>query len=215
MRFFHIHGAPMTKKSPLRTSKMALRNTRSAIENYSFVPTELCKMVWCIFGFDTCRIDKSNFPKLHESINCMYRWYEASSKCYVYLSDVSNDNFINEDQKRSAIRQSRWFKRGWTLQELLAPRCVEFYTCSQQNEFLGNRQSLAEIITNATGIPIRALNGLISTQFSIEDQMDWVKCRQIKKKEDMAYCLFGIFGVSMPINYGEGEALLSKDFTRS
>ena len=85
------------------------------------------------FWVDTCCIDKSNHVELQEAINSMFRWYQKAAKCYVYLSDVSitkrraNDECF-EYTWEPAFRESRWFTRGWTLQELLAPRSVEFFS---------------------------------------------------------------------------------------
>jgi hypothetical protein len=85
------------------------------------------------FWVDTCCIDKSNSTKLAEAINSMFRWYQNAAKCYVYLSDVSSPAFDTNDESsqlpcESALQKSRWFTRGWTLQELLAPGLVEFFS---------------------------------------------------------------------------------------
>ena len=74
---------------------------------------------WQYIWIDTCCINKESSAELSEAINAMYQWYEASEVCYVYLSDVSPSG--------KGLKESRWFTRGWTLQELLAPRLVKFY----------------------------------------------------------------------------------------
>jgi hypothetical protein len=110
------------------------------------------------FWVDSCCIKKSSDPELSEAINSMYRWYSRAARCYVYLSDVS----IGEDSGHPSqstwewtFRASRWFSRGWTLQELLAPDSVEFF--SQEGKKLGDKRSLARQIHEITGISLLAL----------------------------------------------------------
>ncbi|EXJ62786.1 hypothetical protein A1O7_03225 [Cladophialophora yegresii CBS 114405] len=158
------------------------------------------------FWVDTCCINQANFTAYSEAINSMFRWYHDAAKCYVYLPDVSmrkgDENYMKPTWEL-AFQHSRWFTRGWTLQELLAPASVEFF--SQEEERLGNKETLEKQIHEITGIPIGALRGSSLSQFSVEERMRWVAKRNTKKKEDKAYCLLGIFGVSMPLIYGEGE----------
>ena len=83
------------------------------------------------FWVDTCCIDKSNTTELSKAINSMFRWYQNAERCYAYLSDVSlrtQTGQATDVELESSFRNSRWFKRGWTLQELLAPKIVEFYS---------------------------------------------------------------------------------------
>ncbi|KAJ9659314.1 hypothetical protein H2198_003190 [Neophaeococcomyces mojaviensis] len=148
---------------------------------------------------DSCCIDQSSSAELAEAINSMFRWYRNAVKCYVYLSDVPN-----ADIDLRAFCQSRWFTRGWTLQELLAPRSVEFF--SREGQKLGDKQSLELEIHHRTGIPVLALQhpgGL--TQFSVEERMAWTTGRETTIEEDQAYCLLGIFDVHLPLIYGEGR----------
>src|SRR5881275_701533 len=125
------------------------------------------------FWVDTCCIDKSNNNELSEAINSMFRWYRDAAKCYVYLSDVSqpaldaNDEF-NLRPWESDFRKSRWFTRGWTLQELLGPGSVEFF--SQERRRLGDKSSLEQLIHEITGIPNSALQGVPLSQFSVKDR---------------------------------------------
>lgn len=153
-----------------------------------------------LFWIDTCCIDKSSSAELSEAINSMYRWYQGATKCYVYLADVSTDDFTKDIQ---SFRKSRWFTRGWTLQELLAPNIVEFY--SNGGDLLGDRQSLVHQITEVTDIPIEAFQGTPLSQFSVEARISWLGERETKREEDAAYCLLGIFDVHMPLLYGEGQ----------
>lgn len=136
----------------------------------------------------------------------MFRWYRGAASCYVYLSDVSVRNDDNNRTKRtwkSAFRISRWFTRGWTLQELIAPALVEFF--SREGERLGNKNTLEGQIHEITQIPIAALRGTPLSHFIIDERMRWVAKRDIKRKEDKAYCLLGIFDVFIPLIYDEGE----------
>ncbi|KAF2846575.1 HET-domain-containing protein, partial [Plenodomus tracheiphilus IPT5] len=172
------------------------------------------------FWVDTCCIDKTNSVELHEAINSMFRWYQNAEKCYVYLSDVS-DGISNSDNEPSrgwkpAFRASRWFTRGWTLQELIAPPWVEFF--SKEETCLGNKQSLEQTLHEITGIALNALRGPCLSQFSKDERLAWAAKRQTKREEDAAYCLLGIFGVFMPLMYGEGRknalARLEKRFKK-
>jgi hypothetical protein len=112
------------------------------------------------FWADTYCIDKSNSTELAEAINSMFRWYRDAIKCYVYLSDVSRSPFDTDESHEpweATFRKSRWFTRGWTLQELVAPALVEFFT--KEGELLGNKNSLERHICEVTGIPAKALRG--------------------------------------------------------
>jgi hypothetical protein len=151
------------------------------------------------FWVDTCCIDKSSSAELTEALNSMFQWYQHSSKCYVYLSDVSRSQPAREE----AFQSSLWFSRGWTLQELIAPKVVEFFASDGLR--LGDRLSLEAAIHKATGIPIEALRGRPLSTFGIEERFLWAINRQTNQPEDEAYCLLGIFGVSMPVIYGEGK----------
>jgi hypothetical protein len=157
------------------------------------------------FWVDSCCIDKSSSAELSEAINSMFRWYREATKCYVYLSDVSTNKHSSSSQLlwEPAFRQSRWFTRGWTFQELLAPRSVEFF--SRDGKRLGNKDSLEQKIHEITGIPIDALRGNLS-QFSDNERMSWAENRNTTKEEDQAYCLMGIFNVYLPVLYGEGKS---------
>lgn len=162
------------------------------------------------FWVDTCCIDKANHVELSEAITSMFRWYRNAVKCYAYLADVSAPRVKHEDQTQrtweSEFRCSRWFRRGWTLQELLAPKSVEFF--SREEELLGDKKMLEQHIHEITGIPISALHGGSLSNFSVGERMRWAANRDTKKKEDKAYCLLGIFDVSMSLRYGEGEKAL-------
>jgi hypothetical protein len=138
----------------------------------------------------------------------MFRWYQRASKCYVYLSDVQIPDEVIDSQAfritwEQAFRQSKWFTRGWTLQELLAPAIVEFF--SKEGKQLGTKISLIKEIHEITMIPIKVLSGQRLSKLSVDERMSWAAKRRTTVKEDKAYCLLGIFGVFMPLIYGEGE----------
>ncbi|KAF2815354.1 HET-domain-containing protein [Mytilinidion resinicola] len=159
------------------------------------------------FWIDTCCINKANHAELSQAINSMFRWYCNASRCYVYLSDVSTARRKASDEPSEfpwepAFRVSKWFTRGWTLQELLAPSSVEFF--SQEQKRLGDKGSLRRQIHEITGIPNSALQGACLSQFSVNERLSWKEGRHTKLEEDGAYSLLGIFGVYIPPIYGEG-----------
>lgn len=158
---------------------------------------------------DTCCIDRSTSDELSTAINSMFRWYQRANKCSVYLSDVQvSDEVVDVQAFRitweDAFRRIKWFRRGWTLQELLAPATVEFFC--KKGKRLGSRISLEQEIYEITKIPVEALRGQRLSEFSVDERMRWVEKRETTVKEDKSYCLLGIFGVFMPLIYGEGEA---------
>lgn len=145
---------------------------------------------------DTCCIDKSSSAELSEAINSMWMWYKLSSVCYVYLADVVN----NTDEE---FRKSTWWTRGWTLQELLAPRGLIFFTTRWS--VLGCKRDMDLIISEITQIDANVVNGTIDLHsVSIAQRMCWASNRRTTRVEDMAYCLLGIFEVNMSLIYGEG-----------
>jgi hypothetical protein len=149
------------------------------------------------FWVDSAYIDSSSSAELSAAINSMFRWYRNATTCYVYLSDVSAI-----DSSWESFKKSRWFTRGWTLQELLAPASVRFF--SREWKLLGDRNSLELQIHHVTGIPIPALRGGPLSQISIKERMSWIANRETTVEEDIAYSLFGIFGIHMALIYGEG-----------
>lgn len=159
------------------------------------------------FWVDTCCIDKSSSTELAESINSMFIWYHNATKCYVYLPDVSRPHFKSADKSdepwESTFRKSEWFTRGWTLQELIAPASVDFF--SKEGELLGNKASLEQHICEITGIPVTALRGSPLYDFSVNERMSWAASRKTYRPEDKAYSLLGIFDIKMPLIYSEGK----------
>jgi hypothetical protein len=156
---------------------------------------------------DTCCIDKSSSSELTEAINSMFSWYKHAYECLVYLKDVPSG--LGAEPKEKTIGQSEWFKRGWTLQELLAPRSLVFIS-SDWGEVLGSRTDFSSIILGATGIQEDDFKALSKDKVSVARRMSWASGRTCTRVEDEAYCLMGLFGVNMPLLYGEG----SKAFQR-
>ena len=176
----------------------------------------------CAFGLqqnqvyiwiDTCCIDKSSSAELSESINSMYSWYQRAEHCFVYLEDVSG--ILEPDFKsghgtdrdelvKDELRKSRWFRRGWTLQELIAPSNILFF--NKTWNYLGERLTLRDLLSSITAIPEGVLHGPDGiASYSIAQKMSWAAGRNTTREEDMAYCLLGLFGVNMPLLYGEGK----------
>jgi hypothetical protein len=156
------------------------------------------------FWVDTCCINKSSSAELSEAINSMFCWYRESTKCYIYLLDVLRTAVNTDDLVwESAFRKSRWFTRGWTLQELIAPISVEFFL--KEGELLGDKSILEQHVCEITGIPAKALQGSPLPNFSIAERMSWAEQRKTTCEEDKAYSLLGIFDISIPVIYSEGR----------
>ena len=155
---------------------------------------------WEWVWMDTCCIDKSSSAELSEAINSMYQWYRKAEFCIAYLADISV--FKDEtEMKRRQFDQSEWFKRGWTLQELLAPREVVFYDKSWES--IGTRTTLKAYVSDATRISRDHLSEPLKA--SVAAKMSWASKRQTSRPEDIAYSLLGLFQVNMPLLYGEGD----------
>ncbi|KAJ0385039.1 hypothetical protein COL922a_007175 [Colletotrichum nupharicola] len=156
---------------------------------------------------DTCCIDKTNSTELSEAINSMFTWYQKADVCYAFLADVSSID--DPSNAESQFRRSRWFERGWTLQELLAPSRVRFY--NRDWSLLGTKRQLSTVVAQTTGIPRPFLLGTANLrEASVAQRMSWAANRVTKRKEDIAYCLLGIFGVNLPMIYGEGDQAFAR-----
>ncbi|KAI1747519.1 heterokaryon incompatibility protein-domain-containing protein [Xylaria castorea] len=173
--------------------------------------TQTCKLaiaqgyeyVW----IDACCIDKSSSAELTEAINSMYAWYADSGICFAYLSDFDSSRSGSSNTSKQ-FSLSRWFFRGWTLQELIAPERLEFYDSSWT--LYGSKASLCADIAYMTGIDENvlcaagpALRDLLAL-IPVCQKMSWAAGRVTQRPEDIAYSLLGIFGVHMPLIYGEG-----------
>jgi hypothetical protein len=150
---------------------------------------------------DTFCIDKESSAELSESINSMFAWYTKASICYAFMPDVA----IRQDEEAGLeFDNSEWFERGWTLQELIAPREVIFY--DKQWQLIGKRSAMAQRLSRITKIDEGVLTGLVELGYvSIAKRMSWAAHRKTTRKEDIAYCLAGLFDVNMATLYGEGS----------
>ena len=154
------------------------------------------------FWVDTCCIDKTSSAELSEAINSMFRWYRDAVCCFVLLEDVESSR-KHEDGVAGDFEASRWFTRGWTLQELLAPRTVHFF--DRMWECIGSRQSLVQRISRRTNIAEEIVLSGEWPLATVAQRFSWMAGRVTTRPEDLAYCLLGIFDVNMPMLYGEGE----------
>ncbi len=184
-------------------------NNRGAREKRGWQKiTKTCQLALgdgCDFAWvDTCCIDKKSSAELTEAINSMFPWYTGSEICYTYLADY------DASHPDSEMSQSRWFTRGWTLQELIAPARAHFYDKSWNS--IGTKDALVPQLSLTTGIGHEVL--LASDHRHLEELLDripiarkmsWAAKRETTRIEDTAYCLLGIFGINLPLLYGEGE----------
>jgi hypothetical protein len=188
--FQDIIGDRTKAEDKVGFSKIKHSCQRAADDGYTYI--------W----IDTCCIDKSSSAELSEAINSMYDWYSSADVCYAYMSDVSA--VPADEMFTTNFSASRWFTRGWTLQELIAPNTVHFY--NSRWGFLGTKMGLMDLISTVTFIDPCVLCGHADmNRFTIARRMLWASRRQTTRPEDMAYCLLGIFGIKMPLLYGEKE----------
>ncbi|KAI0515468.1 HET-domain-containing protein [Xylaria bambusicola] len=149
---------------------------------------------------DTCCIDKSSSAELSEAINSMFRWYQRASVCYVYLSDLLRA--IGPED--ASLEYCRWFQRSWTLQELIAPRNIKFYSCNW--DFCFNKPQASVWLSRIANINLEVLQHEKSlTTVCVAQKMSWARSRKATRVEDIAYSLLGIFDINMPLLYGEGD----------
>lgn len=169
---------------------------------------------------DTCCIDKRNLVELSEAINSMYRWYSESAICIALLHDVYQEVYVGPESLQ--LSNSEWFKRGWTLQELLAPSTVVFADSAWR--YIGAKvsagtppwlrlvhsssimQGYVFELSKASGIPQEVLAGEVKlSSVDVEQKMSWMRSRNTTRAEDRAYCLLGIFNVYLSPIYGERD----------
>lgn len=175
--------------APLKKGYSKIENAcRRALED---------KLEYC--WVDTCCIDKTSSAELSEAINSMYRWYYQAKVCYAYLQDVPT----------VAFPDAKWFTRGWTLQELIAPGYVEFY--NQRWERIGSKVGMISELSEITHIDEGVLRDRTAVMSqSVASRMAWAAERHTSRVEDRAYSLLGLFDVSMPLLYGEGSRAFTK-----
>ncbi|KAH7063821.1 heterokaryon incompatibility protein-domain-containing protein [Paraphoma chrysanthemicola] len=187
-------------------SLQEMRSTRFSTKK-GFAKIKRCCVQAAEDGFthcwiDTCCIDKTSSAELSEAINSMFQWYQESSICYALLSDCFDDCKVWNARTVRHFADSRWWTRGWTLQELLAPKVVEFYNTEWRR--IGSRNSLRKHVSFASGIDEEILGGKDINTCNVAVRMSWAAKRQTTRVEDQAYCLMGLFDVNMPLLYGEG-----------
>jgi hypothetical protein len=164
------------------------------IEKMCEIARDVYNLEWA--WADTCCIDRTSCAELSEAINTMFRWYKNAEVCLAFLSDI--------DETPSSFEKSRWFTRGWTLQELLAPKEVKFLDKSWVER--GTKVTLSEQISRITGVATGVLDQSIDlTDIPAAERMSWASKRETTRPEDMAYCLLGIFDINMSVLYGERE----------
>ncbi|KAL7909830.1 putative ankyrin repeat-containing protein [Trichoderma velutinum] len=183
-----VEGRIWTKKE--FTNEIKIRAFEKINQCCIRAKSDAFQYVW----IDSCCIDKTSSAELSEAINSMYLWYYKADRCYAYLSDV---------QSMDTFKESEWFARGWTLQELLAP--AEVYFLDKDWHDLGTKKSLQEAVSDRTRIPANILSGADLETATVAQRMSWASSRKTTRIEDRAYCLMGIFGINMPLLYGEGE----------
>ncbi len=160
---------------------------------------------------DTNCIDKTSSAELSEAINSMFDWYSDAQVCFVHLQDVVFDPAASaaSPDLTALFKSSRWFTRGWTLQELLAPEFLRFY--DRDWTHMTDKRLCLDALSLVTSIPAQVLECQRNIRgASTAQRMSWLSRRKTKRREDMAYCMFGIFGVNLPLMYGEGD----RAFTR-
>ncbi|KAJ4152384.1 hypothetical protein NW754_004178 [Fusarium falciforme] len=151
---------------------------------------------------DNCCIDKRSSAELSEAINSMFEWYSKAKRCYAYLTDCPGD--VDTTTLDSEFTSSRWFTRGWTLQELVAPKDLIFY--GENWVRIGEKRALSQTLSSITGIDEDILINIRPIQSaSVAKRMSWAASRETTRPEDVAYSLMGLFNVNMPMLYGEGD----------
>ncbi|KAK7178701.1 Kinesin light chain 5 [Paraphaeosphaeria sporulosa] len=184
----------------------AYKDRQEGYRKLEFCATQVFQDKLQFFWIDTCCIDRWDLRERSKAINSMFQWYKNARRCYVFLSDVSlattTESFQRSDWE-AAFRASAWFTRGWTLQELIAPVSVEFFTYEGQR--IGDKVSLNELLHGITSIPLEALRNCPLDHFTISERERWAENRRTTEEEDIVYCLLGVLGISMPTAYGEGK----------
>lgn len=189
-----------------KPASKALRGYQKIEQACALARSQRIEAIW----IDTCCINKTSSAELSEAINSMYTWYRHASICYVYLNDFSfmlegyGSFGIQSSRFLRKLRKSRWFTRGWTLQEFLAPYNVEFY--DRYWHYIGDKIDLTYQISSITGIGQQYITERDSvSKASVAARMSWASGRSTTRPEDKAYCLIGLFEVNMPLLYGEGN----------
>ncbi|KAF4628707.1 hypothetical protein G7Y89_g9445 [Cudoniella acicularis] len=204
----HCWGADEVTLRDMETETLEWKN-KPGYKKIAYACDQAIKDGFEFVWVDTCCIDKNSSAELSEAINSMYRWYQKAKICYAYLEDVDVEQGGEIGSGDSDFGRSRWFTRGWTLQELLAPKEVVFY--GKDWKSIGRKSEIAEVISKITSIPRHIVKDpVFVSSASVAQKMSWAADRQTTREEDVAYSLLGIHDVNMPLVYGEGV----KAFTR-
>ena len=175
-----------------------LRHTPKIRECCKYAHLQGFQWVWV----DTCCINKTDSVELSEAINSMYKWYANATVCFAYLYDVNSGE--DPTLHGSSFRGSVWFTRGWTLQELIAPKAIVFF--SSDWKILGSKDFLADLLEDITGIEVGVLTSHTPlSSVSVAKRLSWASPRNTTRVEDAAYSLMGLFDIHMPTIYGEGR----------
>ncbi|THU87557.1 hypothetical protein K435DRAFT_842482 [Dendrothele bispora CBS 962.96] len=179
----------------LRSATKKKLGYRKIVEARRKAAEDCLEYIW----IDTCCIDQRDHSDVARNVKSMYSYYQNSQVCYVYLADVRVEG---SSRVTATIWRSEWFQRGWTLQELVAPKRLIFFKADW--EFIGDRHQLSSVIQNLTGIPPSVLDGSTSIySVDVRTRMSWCAGRKTTKAPDLAYCLLGILGVSIDPDYTE------------
>ncbi|EJF56681.1 HET-domain-containing protein, partial [Dichomitus squalens LYAD-421 SS1] len=208
MRLLDTHTGQFVEKDPKTIEYAILSHVWDRVkgeQSYQDI-REACRVAreagYRYLWIDSCCIDKTSSSELTESINSMYLWYGRADLCYAYLADVPPGK--NPHRRGSTFRESRWHRRGWTLQELIAPSSMAFLADDWTE--IGRKHTLYDLVQEITGIPWQALlHAKPLDEFSVAQRLSWAARRETTREEDRAYSLLGIFNINMPTLYGEGS----------
>lgn len=189
----------MTEKTDNLVSARSKRGYSELATTCKIAAAEGFSYAW----IDTCCIDKSSSAELSESINSMFRWYRRATKCYVYLADLVPPAHVS-GAFEDGLWKCRWFTHGFTLQELVAPSQIDFF--DQEWKLRTTKRDSVQLLSDITGIDVEILRHQKPlSSIPVAQRMSWAADRQTTRVEDLAYCLFGIFDVNIPLLYGEEE----------
>ena len=192
---------PRSTISQLLPLSANCKNSAKLVEALQF------KWAWT----DTCCVNQLDKGVLQESLVAMFSWYHGSSLTVVHLLGV-----FSESQEEGCLWRSIWNTRGWTYQEYLASKVVQFYT-EDWEPYLGlnifNHKESPIILSEMEGAMNFATEDLATLQPGLDrarEKLYLASRRETTHEEDMAYSLFGIFNVALPVIYGEGNQAVGR-----
>ncbi|PPJ59702.1 hypothetical protein CBER1_10545 [Cercospora berteroae] len=209
-------GHEASYKDILKKRNTTSTGYKKVIEFAEFVRKNVTGVEW--LWIDTCCILQQSSEEVSEAVNSMFKSYRNAVVCIAYLDDFGG---VRESGSGGGdlgmLGRSKWFTRGWTLQELVAPKNVVFVTRKwevlgykgMRTEGLGKMElgpELGEILARVTGIPEPVLRDYeYARAIGAEQKLEWMSERETTREEDQSYCLLGFFDVTMPVIYGEGR----------